>query len=137
MSKNKSGKNSLAYNVATSLKEKITEFYKEIYNEEMSGLSFKKCHDHTGRKDRRWGPKCAKSYPLQTCGSVCGLVTITSTTLACLAKSVFQNLISKHARFIGGFFTTPSKYAKYLRMVLCTWIVEKTVNKVCVTKREC
>ena len=119
---------SLAYNVPTSLKEKITEIYKEIYDEEMSGFSFKKCHDHTGRKDGKCGPKCAKSYPLQTCGSVCGLVAITSTALACLAKSVFQNLISKDAKFTGFFFTTPSKYAKYLRMVLCTWIVKKTVT---------
>ena len=119
---------SLAYNVPTSLKEKITEIYKETYDEEMSGFSFKKCHDHAGRKDGKCGPKCAKSYPLQTCGSVYGLVAITSTALACLAKSVFQNLISKDTKFTGFFFTTPSKYAKYLRMVLCSWIVEKTVN---------
>ena len=119
---------SLAYNVPTSLKEKITEFYKEIYGEEMSGFSFKKCHDHSGTKDGKCGPTCARSYPLQTRGSVCGLVAITSTALACLAKNVFQNLISKNAKLTGFFFTTPSRYAKYLRTVLCTWIVEKTVN---------
>ena len=113
---------SLAYNVPTSLKEKITEIYKEIYDEEMSGFSLKKCHDHAGRKDGKCGPKYAKSYPLQTCGSVCGLFAITSTALNCLAKSVLQNLISKDTKFTRFFFTTPSKYAKYLRMVLCTWI---------------
>jgi hypothetical protein len=76
-------------------------------------------------------------YDIQTCGSVCGLVAITSTALACLAKNLFQNVISKNAKLTGFFFTTPSGYAKYHRTVLCTWIVEKTVNiDNVVTKRE-
>ena len=113
-----------SHNVPTSLKEKITEFYKEIYGEEMKGFSFKKWHDHTGQ-DGKCGPTCARSYLLHTCGSVCGLVAITLTALACLAKSVFQNLISKNEKLTEFFFTTPSRYAKYLRMVLCTWLLKK------------
>ena len=74
-----------------------------------------------------WAQVC-KILPTTDVRLGCGLVAITSTALACLAKSAFQNLISKDAKFTGFFLTTPSKYAKYLRMVLCTWIVEKTVN---------
>jgi hypothetical protein len=102
----------------------------------MSGFSFKKCHDHLGRKDRMGGPICARSYPPQTCSSVCGLVAITSTALAYLAKNLFQNLICKNAKLTGFLFITPSRYAKYLRTVLCTWIIEKTVIIEYVTKRE-
>ena len=67
----------------------------------MSGSSFKKCHDHTGRKYRKCEPTCARSYSIQTCTSVCGLVAVTSTALAGLAKNVFQKLISKNEKLTG------------------------------------
>jgi hypothetical protein len=62
---------SLAYDVPTCLKQKITEFYGEIYGEDMNGFSFKKCHGH-GRSDKK---------------PACELVAIISTASACLAKS--------------------------------------------------
>ncbi len=71
--------------------------------------------------------KSARFYPLQTCSLVCGLVAI-STALACLAKSFFQKLISKNVNLPGLFFSTPSRYSTYLRIVLASWIVEKKVN---------
>lgn len=125
---------SLAYNVPACLKQKVAEFYKEIYGEGMVNFSYTKCHDHTGSCDGKCGVKCAKFYPLQTCGSVCGLVAVTSAALACLAKRFFRDLISKeknnrkNAQLVGFFFTTPSRYSKYLRTVLATWIVQKTIN---------
>ena len=119
---------SLAYNVPTFLKEKIAEFYTAIYNDNMTGFSYMKCHDHAGRNDGRCGPKCAKSYPLQSCGSVCGLVAVISAAMACLSKPFFLSLISKNAKLPRFFFSKPSSHSKYLRIVLCTWIAEKTIN---------
>ncbi len=87
---------SLAYDVPTCLKQKITKFYMEIYGKDMNGFSIKKCHDH-GRSDKKCGQKSPRFCPLQTCSLVCGLVAIISTALACLAKS-FQKLISKKCK---------------------------------------
>lgn len=55
---------SLAYNVPASLKQKVAEFYKEIYGEDMVGFLYTKCHDHTGSCDGKCRVKCAKFYPL-------------------------------------------------------------------------
>ena len=87
-----------------------------------------KCHDHVGGNDGRCGPKCAKSYPLQSCGSVCGLVAVISAAMACLLKPFFLSLISKNAKLSRFFFSKPSSHSEYLRIVLCTWIAEKTIN---------
>ena len=125
---------SLAYNVPANLRQKVLEFHREIYGEEMGGFTYTKCHDHTASTGGKCGVKCARSYPLQTCGSVCGLVAVTSAALACLENATFQNLINieecpqETSQLSNFFFKTPTRYAKYLRLVLATWFAENTIK---------
>ena len=118
---------SLAWNHPENLQNRIAEFYEAIYGETLVGTSFRSCHSHTS--NGVCGPACATFYPLQRCADICGLVTVVCASIASLNRKFFDYITSnKKGSGPPVFLRTPSRYYKYLRLVVASWITEDTVT---------
>lgn len=62
------------------------------------------------------------NYPLQTCGTVCGIVAFVSCVIATLDYDFFLTLTSRRSG-MGLFLQQPTSYERYLRRVLADWFV--------------
>ena len=75
---------------------------------------------------------CATYYPLQTCGSIAGVVSIIMAAIACLSPDFFQFITEAHQTPINEaevhFLQRPSESSMYLRLVLATWCAERKIN---------
>ena len=89
------------------------------------------CHDpefHYGG-----ATKCntsCKSYPFQTCMNICGVVALIMCSIFCLDNQFFEYLLkmdfNTSTPYI--YLKFPTKYNKYLRQVLMTWVSENQIN---------
>ena len=88
---------SLAWPSPINLLEKIGKFIQATHNEEVSLYSFMYAHDPSskGPHGHRCLSSCAPLYPLQRCGSVCGVVVMIVAAIACLAIDFFRQLTKK------------------------------------------
>ncbi|XP_047143492.1 uncharacterized protein LOC124817450 [Hydra vulgaris] len=89
------------------------------------------CHDPITHK---YGGKlcsslCKRNYPLQTCGDICGLITVVLCAIACLRYDYFKHIICNDDQLNNNyiFLKEPTKYSKYLRLVLMAWFICKEV----------
>ena len=74
---------------------------------------------------------CTRNFPLQTCNNICGIVVMVMASVACHHKELFQVLttINPPAKvFPPIFLSNPSRFGKYLRMVIGCWITSNLVN---------
>ena len=110
------------------LKQKPTNFL-FVFNVGKSGDG----NVHLG-SDQQHGHRCLSScaplYLLQRCGSVCGVVVMIVAAIACLAIDFFRQLTKKmdHGPQCSTFLSDPTKYSKYLRLVLISWFGAKSVS---------
>ena len=123
---------SLAWPSPVNLLERIGEFIQTTHNEAVSLYSFVYAHDpsSTGPQGHQCLSSCASLYPLQRCGNVCGVVVIIVAAIACLANDLFRQLTKKidNAPQCSIFLSDPTKYSKYLRLVLISWFGAKSVS---------
>ena len=65
-------------------------------------------------------------YPLQRDGNICGVVSICMLALASLKPIDFDNYLSKKTQT--WYLRNPTRYNKYLRSVVMTWISEEMID---------
>ena len=81
----------------------------------------------------RCGDTCANFYPLQTCSNICGIVVMVIGAIACYNFDFFQHLSTTHTcsnatNFPPIFLQTPTRFGKYLRLVVASWFASNSVN---------
>ena len=123
---------SLAWYYPNSLIEKANMYIKAISpSDDVANYTIVTCHDPsaTSSGGHCCGETCAILYPLQTCGSICGVVVMVMAAIACQNPAYFSHLLAKHNQGIPSvFLQTPSRFNKYLRLVIASWITENSVK---------
>ena len=83
-------------------------------------------------KDHHCTSGCATYYPLQTCGSIAGVVSIIMAAIACLSPDFFRFITKVHQTPINEavvhFLQRPSGSSMYLRLVLAIWCAKRQIN---------
>ena len=126
---------SLGWKYPSDLMAKVKTFYAAVYERELYGYTVVSCHDYTlarGSSHFCDKSKCATFYPLQTCSTVCGVVAMILTAIACLAKPFFDYITKVHqlnARHVPNLYIAkPTQYARYLRRVLMAWLADDVIT---------
>lgn len=128
---------SLAWPSPDGLLNKVDGFIKAVsHDDDVSNYFFSMCHDPVNTCPRtgshRCGDSCAKFYPLQQCGSICGVVVLVVSAIACHNLDFFHHISTVHnhdtKHFPSIFLQTPSRFGKYLRLVVASWIVGNSVD---------
>lgn len=99
--------------------------------DDVANYTIVSCHDpsSTASGAHCCSGTCANFYPLQTCGSICGVVVMVMAAIACHNPVYFSYLSTRHNQdFPSVFLQTPSRFSKYLRLVIASWIAENSVN---------
>jgi hypothetical protein len=127
---------SLAWPSPKHLLGKIERYVRGTHTmyEEIFSYSFVYAHEPSsvGPNGRLSDSLCVSLYPLQRCASVCGVVVLVMAATACLAPGFFSELTERISagsrRTNPTFLKDPTKYSKYLRLVLMSWFSEKNIN---------
>ena len=127
---------SLAWSSPKHLLDKIEQYVRGTHNiyEQILSYSFVYAHEPSsvGPNGHLCGSLCVSLYPLQRCASVCGVVALVMAAIACLAPGFFEELterkLSGPRRIHPTFLKDPTKYSKYLRLVLMCWFAEKRID---------
>ena len=81
-------------------------------------------HDPAGtsvRGHRCLEGKCITNYPFQRCSNICGVVATEMMAIAMIDPTTFSDILKMQKPY---FMRNPTKYSKYLRLVLMAWISE-------------
>ena len=122
----------LAWPAPDGLLNKVDGFIKPVSND-VSNYSV--CHDPANTCPRtgshRCGDSCAQFYPLQQCGSICGVVVLIVSAITCYNLDFVHHISTvimtpgiSHPIFL----QTPTRFGKYLRLVVASWIVGNSVD---------
>ena len=113
----------------------IGQYIQGTHNEQVLAYSFVYAYDPSSvaSNGHLCGSLCASLYPLQRCGNVCGVVVLVVSAIACLANPFFSELATKHKQLRkrpkhATYLRDPTKYSKYLRLVLMSWFAEKRID---------
>ena len=109
--------------------ERVEKYIKAVNkDEDISNYSIDMMHDPQSRcpmsGNHRCGASCACFYPLQTCSNICGIVVMVVAAIACYNFEFFKHISTKHnnaAIFPPVFLKTPTRFGKYLRLVVASW----------------
>ena len=75
---------------------------------------------------------CAENYPLQKCGSICGVVVMVMAAISSQNIEYFKHLtavLQPTSRNVPpSFISTPTRYSKYLRLVVGCWLATNHPN---------
>lgn len=128
---------SLAWPAPNGLLSKVDRYLKAVCkDDDVSNYSVAILHDPTSKCPKsgfhRCGGTCAQFYPLQTCSSICGIVVMVAAAIACHNLEFFQHISTAHGHatksFPPVFLQTPSRFGKYLRLAVASWIAGNAVN---------
>ena len=85
-------------------------------------------HDHEQhRLHRKCSNKCLP-YPLQTCGTICGVISCMMAAIFSLNESMFLKVSTPLDENDGLFIRNPTRYSKYLRRVLMCWMSSANID---------
>ena len=128
---------SLAWPAPNDLLSKVDSYLKAVCkDDDVSNYSVTMLHDPASKCPKsgahHCGDTCASFYPLQTCSSICGVVVMVAAAIACHNLEFFQHISTAHSHttksFPPIFLETPSRFSKYLRLVIASWIAGNAVN---------
>ena len=129
---------SLAWPAPEGLLNQANKYIKAASNgvDDVSNYTFSMCHDPANVCPRsgshRCAQSCAKFYPLQTCGSICGVVVMAVSAIACQNVDFFYHISTAYGQdtkhFPSIFLQTPSRFSKYLRLVVASWITSNSID---------
>ena len=116
---------------ATFKSELIDALSAIIGKEKASACSFYECHrglsaDGLSHKCTQF---CCQMYPLQTCGTVCGISSLITISIAALDMELFYTLT--HQAVIASplaYLKDVSRYSDLLRLTVFSWMQNKHVN---------
>ena len=84
------------------------------------------CHVYNNDRDGKHVCKaglCSTYYPLQTCGNVCGIISIVVAFIAIYDREAFENMISVSGKqYKYSYLRDVSKYDHFLRMCIVRWL---------------
>ncbi|XP_066928656.1 uncharacterized protein [Clytia hemisphaerica] len=105
---------SLGWNIPEDLPGKITSIFGQNNIE-----SIKSAHDPEAHKNgcKSCSFECLP-YPLQTCGNVCGPITLVMCSIFCLDNDRFKSTIESYDDC---YLRKPTKYNGFLRLKLASW----------------
>ena len=118
---------SLGWAMPDNLLSKVDEYIKVAStNSTVGEYTVTILHDPNGKCPTRGVHKCnnncAQQYPLQTCGSICGIVVMVIAAIACYNSKLFEDITTEYIQqgknFPPIFFKDPSRFSKYLRLVV-------------------
>ena len=90
---------SLAWYYPNSLFEKANMYIQAISpSDDVANYTIVTCHNpaSTSSGGHCCGETCAILYPLQTCGSICGVAVMVMAAIACQNPAYFSYLLAKH-----------------------------------------
>ena len=127
---------SLAWPFPSGLLCRVEKYIKAVCkDDEISNYSIVMLHDPQNQclmsGMHRCGATCAQLYPLQTCTNICGIVVMVVAAIACHNYEFFQHISTSHSNattFPPIFLQTPSRFGKYLRFVVASWLASNSVN---------
>jgi len=110
----------------------LIESFKKVFFPAISDPCELKSSHNSDRTDNFGSHYCHNTcsiYPLQTCNNICGVVALITAAIASLEEELYINLVEKQ-RDKGKilFLSTPSKYNKYLRCVIISWMSEDHID---------
>ena len=117
------GSNTLAYydtcawEIPSDLVEKVKKVTSILGVD--SVITVKHAHDPNAHKfgGRSCGFDCL-AYPLQSCGNVCGPITLVMASIFCLNNCKFMSLMSSYDDF---YLRKPTEFNGFLRLKLASW----------------
>ena len=87
----------LGWQVPEGLLNKVNRFVNAVYREDATGYETVICHNPQftvgGKHSCR--SSCAMNYPVQTCGSVCGVISMVMAAVATHKPDLFLEMISR------------------------------------------
>ena len=127
---------SLAWPFPSGLLSRVDKYLKAVCkDDDISNYSTVMLHDPQNQCPmsgmHRCGESCADFYPLQTCSNICGIVVIVVAAIACYNYEFFQHISTTHGNtttFPPVFLQTPTRFGKYLRLVVASWIACDSIN---------
>nr|XP_047127553.1 uncharacterized protein LOC124808476 [Hydra vulgaris] len=122
---------SMGWSVPDDFLFKVKLLIRKLY---LINKSFDIIYCHDPRTHRNGNKKCSslcrENYPMQTCGNICGVITIIICAISCLQYDYFNHILCKaeieNNSYI--FLKEPTKYSKFLRLVLMSWLISKEIN---------
>ncbi|XP_065651622.1 uncharacterized protein LOC136079588 [Hydra vulgaris] len=122
---------SLGWTAPDDFLTKVKLLIKKLYHiSESFNITY--CHDPKTHMNgvKKCSSFCKENYPMQTCGNICGVITIIVCAISCLKYDYFNCMINngqiENNNYI--FLKDPTKYSKYLRLVLMSWFISKEIN---------
>ena len=129
---------SLAWPFPSGLLCRVDKYLKAVCNDDViCSYSVVMLHDPQNQcpmsRIHRCGVPFANFYPLQTCTNICGIVVTVIEAIACHNFHFFQHLFTAHTcsnaiAFPPIFLQTPTRFGKYLRLVVESWFACNSVN---------
>lgn len=129
---------SLGWPVPHGLIDKVYSFIRLACRADRDTFSVVLCHaphsvnSRTGTHD--CNSACAQLYPFQTCSSICGIVVMVMSAIACQNLPLFK-LMSTTCIRQGNtnqpphiYLQKPSQFNAYLRRVIASWVAENAVS---------
>lgn len=123
---------SLGWAMPGDLQGKIAHFADKVFGSSSDPIRVIMCHDPTVHRHgvRECGESCSKRYPFQRCGKVCGVVVLVMAAIACHDLKFWLDITANQRANDTPmwYLSEPTRYSKYLRLVLMAWFAEKRIN---------
>eukprot|EP00112_Aurelia_sp_Birch-Aquarium-sp1_P015510 Seg3441.7 transcript_id=Seg3441.7/GoldUCD/mRNA.D3Y31 product="hypothetical protein" protein_id=Seg3441.7/GoldUCD/D3Y31 len=125
----------LGWNAPSDLKKEIQKIVQTFYKEKdvprkpFHGLTF--CHIPSKTSSHVCSSGCLPNFPLQTCSTVCGIITIVSAAIAVKAPLLWkQVLISREGNLADtlAWLREPSSNSDRLRGTIFSWFIKARVD---------
>ena len=71
---------------------------------------------------------CLVNYPIQTCGSVCGPISVLIAAIFVNSSKYWQDVVQSHVYRPSCWLRDPTKNSSYIRKVLISWLMQQRVN---------
>ena len=123
---------SLGWAMPEDLRGKIDNFADKVFGCNRDPIRVVLCHDPKVHRHgvRECGESCSKRYPFQRCGKVCGVVVLVMAAIACHDLKFWLDITTNQRPNDTPlwYLSEPTKYSKYLRLVLMAWFAEQRIN---------
>ena len=126
---------SLGWSKPVELEQNLGQFVTILTTKLTKHVHIRDCHynknSHYSSKHRCIKGKCAQSFPLQTCGFICGVSAIICGVIAALNFDMFYALCSITDSILVSkvvYLKNISRYRDFLGLVLMKWTLSQKIN---------
>ena len=122
----------LGWNAPSDLKKEIQKIVETFYREKdvprkpFQGFTF--CHIPSKTSSHVCSSRCLPNFPLQTCGNVCGIITIVLAAIAAKAPVLWKQVLLSREGTLAAWLREPSLNSDRLRATTASWLVKAMVD---------